>query len=142
MLWIIHSSKSSSWNAPRPISFEILKGLYLFWSNFFKSQFEFLFSSHMFSPTFNLWGFLHFLLNCFFIFFWASFIAFVASSQLLCRPARNSSIFRNSIYITMLLFYGYLPKLSLNGVWLVATCFLLLYWNSTATIHSVQLSCW
>ena len=72
----------SSWNIPWPISFEILKGPYLFWSNFFEGQFEwiFLLSSHMLFPTFNPWGFLLFLLNCFFIFFWASSIDFVASS--------------------------------------------------------------
>ena len=138
-LCIIHPSGSSSWNASRPISFEILKGPYLFWSNFFKDLFKwiFLFSSHMLSPIFNLWEFLHFLSNCFFILFWATSINFVASSQLLCNPIRNSSNFRNSICATRLPFHGCLPKLSLNGVHPVATYFLSLYWNSAATSHSV-----
>ena len=40
MLWIAHSSSNSSWNASCTMSFEILKGLYLFWSNFFESWFK------------------------------------------------------------------------------------------------------
>ena len=40
ILCIIHPSGSSSWNAPRLISFEILKSLYFFWSSFFKGWFE------------------------------------------------------------------------------------------------------
>ena len=92
-LWIIYPSGSSSWNASRPISFKILKSLYLFWSSFFESLFKWIFflSNHMLSPTFNPWGFLYFLSNCFFIIFCAVSIDFVTSSQLLCRPVRKSS---------------------------------------------------
>ena len=143
-LYIIYSSESSSWKASRLIFFEILKDLYLFWSNFFESLFKwiFLFSNHILSPIFNPWEFLFFLSNCFFILFWATFIDFVASFQLLCSPIRNSSNFGNSVCTTRLSFHKCLLKLSSNKVCSVATCFLLLYWNSTATSHSVQSSCW
>jgi len=116
----------------------------IFWSNFFESLFNriFLFSNHMLSPTSNSSGFCLFLLNYFFIFFCASFIDFVACSQLLCNSVRNSSNFGNSICIMRLPFYGCLPKFSSNGVFPVATCLLSLYWNSAAANHSVQLSCW
>ena len=43
MLCIIHPFGSSSWNVPKLISFEILKGLYLFWSSFFEGLFEWIF---------------------------------------------------------------------------------------------------
>ena len=143
-LYIIHSSGSSSWNASRPMSFEILKDQYLFWFSFFKGRFKwiFLFSSHTLSPTFNPCGFLLFLSNYLCIFFWTSFIDFVASSQHCCSPVRNSSNFRNSVCVTRLPFYGCLPKLSSNGVCPVVACFLSLYWNSTAASHSIQSSCW
>ena len=79
MLWIAYSSGNSSWNASWPISFEILKGLYLFWSNFFKSQFNWIFlaSNHMLSPTFSSCGSCLFLSNCFFIALSDWFILFV-----------------------------------------------------------------
>ena len=100
-LCIIHSSGSSSWNTSRPMFFEILKSLYLFWFSFFEDLFEwiFLLSSHILSPTFNPWGFLLFLSNYFFIFFCTSFINFVTSSQLLCDFIRNSSSLGISICI-------------------------------------------
>ena len=83
ILWIAHLSGSSSWNAFKPISFKILKGLYHFWSSFFEGRFDwiFLFSNHMLSPTFSSWGFLLFLLNCLFIFF-----------LLILWPAPSSSV--------------------------------------------------
>jgi len=129
---------------PKPMSFEILKGPYLFWSSFFKDLFKwiFLFSNHILSPTFNPWGFLCFLLNCFFIVFCAVSIDFIASSQLLCRFVRNFSTLGNSVCTTRLLFHGCLPKLSSKGVLPVAVCLLSLYWNSAAASHSVQSSCW
>ena len=143
-LWIAHSSGSSSWNASKPMFFEILKSLYHFWFSFFEGRFDwiFLFSNHILSPTFSPWGFLLFLLNCLFIFFWASSINFVACSQLFCSPVRNFSNLRNFICTTRLPFHGCLPKFSLNRVHPVAACLLLLYWNSTATSYSIQLSCW
>ena len=39
-LCIIYSSGSFSWNIPKLMSFKILKGLYLFWSNFFEGLFK------------------------------------------------------------------------------------------------------
>ena len=137
--WIAHSSGSSRWNAPKPMFFEIIKSSYHFWSSFFEGQFDwiFLFSNHMLSPTFNPWEFHLFLLNCFFIFFCASSIDFVACSQFFCNPARNSSNFENSIDTMRLPFHGCLPKLSLKGVLPVATCCLSLYWNFAAANHSV-----
>ena len=142
-LWIAHPSGSSSWNIPEPISFEILKGQYHFWSNFFEGQFDwiFLFSNHMLSPTFNPWGFYLFLLNCFFIFFCASSINFVAYFQLFCNPVRNSSNLGNLDCTTRSPFHGCLPKFSSNSVLPVAACLLSLYWNSAAASQSVQLSC-
>ena len=144
MLWIAHPSRSSSWNNPEPMSFEILKGPYHFWSNFFEGQFNwiFLFSNHILSPTFNPWGFHFFLSNYFFIFFYTSSIDFVACSQLFCNSARNSFNLWNSDYTTSLLFHRYLPKFSSNGVLSIIVCLLSLYWNFAAASQSVQLSCW
>ena len=128
-LWIAHPSKSSSWNNPKPIFFEILKGLYFLLSNFFEGWFNwiFLFSSHILSLTFSPWGFHLFLLNCLFIFFCASSIAFVACSQLFYIPVRNSFIYGISNCTTRLPFHGCLPKFNLNSVLSVATCLLSLY---------------
>ena len=55
MLCIIYPFGSSSWNASKPMFFEILKSPYPFWFSFFEGWFKwiFLFSSHMLSPTFN-----------------------------------------------------------------------------------------
>ena len=144
ILCIIYPSESSSWNTPKPMLFEILKYPYLFWSSFFEGQFEwiFSFSNNTLSLTFNSCRFSFFLSNCLFIFFWASSINFVASSQLCCSLVRNSSNFRNFICVTRLPFYECLPKLSLNRICSVTVCFLSLYWNSAAASYSVQLSCW
>ena len=144
MLWIIHPSGSSSWNVPELMSFEILKGLYLLLFNFFKGWFDwiFLFSNHMLSPTLSPWEFHLFLSNCCFIFFCASSIAFIACSQLFCIFAKNSSTLGISDCTLRFPFYECLPKFNSNSVLFIATCFLSLYWNSTATIHSIQLSCW
>ena len=139
ILWIAYPSGSSSWNTLKLIFFEILKGPYHFWSNFFEDWFNwiFLFSNHMFSPTFNPWGFCLFLSNYFFIFFCAFSIDFVAYSQLFYNPARNSSNLGNSVCTTRSLFYGCLPKFSSNGILPVTACLLSLYWNSTAANHSI-----
>ena len=128
-LWIAHPSGSSSWNTPKLISFEILKGLYLFWSSFFEGLFEwiFLFSNYMLSPIFNLWGFLLFWSNYLFILSWASSIDFVVFSQLLCNLVRKSSNLENSIDTTRLPFHGCLPKLSSKEVLPVTTYYLSLY---------------
>ena len=144
MLWITYPSRSSSWNTPEPISFKILKGLYLLSFNFFESRFDwiFLFSSHMLSLTFSPWGFHLFLLNCLFMFFCAFSIAFVVCSQLFCSPARNSSTLRISDCTTRLPFHRCLSKFNLNGVLSVVVCFLSLYWNSAAANYSIQLFCW
>ena len=144
ILWIAHSSRSSSWNTSKPIFFEILKGLYLFWLSFFEGQFKwiFLFSNHMLSPTFNSWGFCLFLLNCLFMFFYASSIDFVVCFQLFYSSMRNSSSLGNSVCTTRLPFYRCLLKFNSNRVHSVAAYFLLLYWNSVAVSYSVQLSCW
>ena len=142
-LWIIYPSGSSSWNAPWSMSFEILRGLYLFWFSFFESQFEWIFlaSNHTLSPAFNPCEFYLFLSNCLFIASFAIFINFIVSSQLCCNLVRNSSNFGNSICTIRFPFYGCLPKLSLKGVLSITTCFLLLYWNFTTANHSVQLFC-
>ena len=142
-LWIAHPSGSSSWNAPEPMSFEILKGLYLLLSSFFEGRFDwiFLFSSHTWSPTFRPWGLLLFLSNCYFMFFWASSIACAACSQLFCMFFVSSSTRGISVWTIRSPFQGYLPKFSSNSVLPVAACFLSLYANSTMTNHSVQLSC-
>ena len=142
-LWIIYSSGSLSWNAPWPITFRILKGLYCFWSSFFESLFKLIFldSNHILSPSFSPYGFCLFLSNYFFIVSLAVSIALVASSQLFCKPIKNSSSFGNFICTVKSSFYGCCPKLSSNGVHPVAACFLSLYWNSAAASHSVQLSC-
>ena len=144
MLWIAYPSRSSSWNASEPISFKILKGPYLSLSSFFEGQFDwiFLFSSYMLSPTLSPWGFYLFLLNYLFMFFCASSIVFVVCSQLLCIPARNFSTLGISNWTTRSPFHGYLSKFNLNKVFLVATCFLSLYWDSAIANHSVQLFCW
>ena len=144
MLWIIHPSGSSSSNAPNPMSFEILNGLYLLLSSFFEGRFEwiFLFSSHTLFPTFNPWEFLLFLSNCFFMFFCTSSIALVACSQLFYSLIRKSSTLGMSVWTTRSPFQGCLLKFNLNGVHPVAACFLLLYWNSTAANQFVQSFCW
>ena len=144
ILCIIYPSRSSSWNASWLISFEILKGLYLFWSSFFEGLFKWIFlaSSHMLSSAFNLCGFYLFLSNYLFTASFAISIDFIASSQLLCNPIRKSSNFGNFVYTVRFLFYGCLPKLSSNEVLSIAIYLLSLYWNSTAANHSVQLSCW
>ena len=127
-LWIIQPSRSSSWNALKPMSFKILKGLYLLLSSFFEGQFDwiFLFSSHTWSPTFKPWGFLLFLSNCRFMFFWASSIACTACFQLSCSFFPNSSTHGNSVCTMRSPFQGCLPKFRLNGVFPVAAYFLLL----------------
>ena len=100
----------------------------------------FSFQLHV-SSFFSSYGFYLFLLNCFFMIFWANSINFFASSQLCCNLVRNSSSFGNSIYTIKLPFYGYYPKLSINSICPITMYFLLLYWNSAAIIHSVQLFC-
>jgi len=126
------------------MSFAILKGPYLFWSNFFEGQFKFIFlaSSHTLFLTFNSCEFCLFLLNCLFIAFFAIFINFVAFSQLCCSLIRNSSNFGSSVYTIKFPFHRCLPKLSSKDVCSVAACFLLLYWNSATASHSIQLFCW
>ena len=126
------------------MSFEILNGPYFLLSSFFEGQFEwiFLFSSHTWSPIFNLCRFFLFLSNCFFIFLCASSIALVTCSQLLCNPLRKSSTHGMSIFTMRLPFQGCLPKFNSNGVFSVAACLLLLYWNSAAASQFVQSSCW
>jgi len=71
MLWITHSSGNSSWNTSWPMSFEILKGLYLLWSSFFEGWFEWILfaSNYMLSSSFNPCKFCLFLSNYFFIAF-------------------------------------------------------------------------
>ena len=125
-LWIIQLSGSSSWNAPKPMSFMILKGPYLLLSNFFEGQFDwiFLFSNHTCSPTFRPWEFLLLLSNCFFMLLWLSFIACVACFQLSCNFFTNSSTRGNSVCTMRSPFQGCLPKFSSNGVFPVAACFL------------------
>ena len=117
MLWIAYSSGNSSWNAPWPIFFEILKDLYLLWSSFFEGQLKWLFldSSHTLLPTFNPCGFLLFLSNCFFMAFAIS-VDFFAAFQLSCSSWRKLSSFGNSILIVRFSFHGCHPKLSLNRV--------------------------
>ena len=143
-LWIIHSSGSSNWKAPKLISFEILKGLYLLLFSFFGGWFKwiFLFSSHMLSPIFNPWEFLLFLLNCFFILLCASSIALVTCSQLFCNPMRKSSTHGMSVWTMRSPFQECLPKFNSNGVLPVTVCFLSLYWNSAAASQFVQSSYW
>ena len=143
-LCIIHLSESSSWNTPWLMFFEILKSLYLFYSSFFKGLFKWIFlaSSHTLSPVFSSCRFYLFLLNCLFIASFAISIDFVASSQLLCSPIMNSSSFGNSVYTVKFSFHECLPKLSSNKMCPVAIYFLSLYWNSTATNHSVQSFYW
>ena len=144
MLCIIYFSGSSSWNAPWPMFFEILKGSYLFWSSFFEGLFKWIFlaSNHILSLAFSPCRFYLFLSNCLFIASFAISIDLEAFLQLLCNLIKNSSSFGNSVYTIRFSFYECLPKLSLNGVYLVAACFLSLYCNSAAVSQSVQLSCW
>ena len=146
-LWIIHPSKSFSWKALCLIFFKILKSLYLFWSSFFKGFFEWIFLAfnHMLSSSFNSCRFCLFLSNCSFMTFCANSINFVAFSQLCCNPIRNSSNFGNSICTVRLPFYGCLPKLSMNGVCPIATCFFgilllqsILFSHSASNWHNVS----
>ena len=134
-LWIVYPSESSSWNTPKLISFEILKGLYLLLSNFFEGWFNwiFLFSNHTLLPTFSPWEFFLFLSNCFFMFFYISSIAFVACSQLFYIPIKKSSTRGIPVWTMRSSFQEYLLRFNLNGVLSVAAYFLSLYWNS-ATI--------
>ena len=129
ILWIIHPSRCSSWNASWPMFFEILKGPYFFRLSFFEDLFEWIFlaSNHTLYPAFNPCRFLFFLSNCLFITSFAISIDFIASSQLFCNPIRKSSRFGNSVCTTRFPFYKYLPKLSSNGVLPIAKCLLLLY---------------
>ena len=133
-LWIIHPSGSSSWNTPYPMIFEIIKSLYLFWSNFFEGLFEWIFlaPNHMLSPTFSPCRFLLFLSNCVFITSYATSINFIAFSQLFCNSIKNSSNIRISVHTLRFFFYGCLPKFRTNSVCPVAICFLSLYWNFAA----------
>ena len=126
------------------MSFAILKGLYLFWSNFFENQFKciFLASNRMLFSTFNPYGFCLFLSNYLFIASFAISIDFMAFSQLCCSPIRNYSKFGSSVCTVRLPFHRYISKLSLKGVCSVATCFLSLYWNSAIASYSVQLYYW
>ena len=115
------------------------KGLYRFWFSFFEGLFKWIFlaSNHMLSPFFNPCGFHLFLSNCFFIVSLAMSIALVIFSQLFCKPIKNSSSFGNSICTVKFPFHGCCPKLSLNRICPIATCFLSLYWNSAIVSHSV-----
>jgi len=137
MLWIAHPFGSSSWNTPKLMSFEILKDLYLFWSSFFEGQFD---GYSCFPTTYYLQ--LSILEDFIFSYRTASSIDFVACFQLFYNPARNSSNFGNSVDTTRLSFYRCLSKSSSKGVLPVAVYHLSLYWNSAATNHSVQSSCW
>jgi len=121
------------------MSLKILKSLYLFWFNFFKSYFNYIFlaSSYMLSLTFSPCSFLLFLLNYFFITSFVISINIFALFQLLCIPLRKSFSFGNSILIVRFLFYGCLSKLSLNGIYPMAVYFLSLYWNSASDNYSV-----
>ena len=88
-----------------------------------------------------------FLSNCFFIASFTTSSDFFITSQLLCSPLRKSSNFGNSIFIIRFSFHKCLSKLSSNRICLVATCFLLLYWNYTAdnshnTAKTLQLPDW
>ena len=143
-LWIVHLSGNFSWNTPWPISFEILKSLYLFCSSFFEDLFEWIFfaSNCTLFPAFNSCGFHLFLSNYFFVTSFTIFIDFFAASQLLCSPSKKFSSFGNSIFIVRFLFHECLPKLSLNEVCSITVCLLSLYWNTTADNHSIQFPCW
>ena len=138
-LWIAHPFSSSSWNAFCSIFFEILKGPYLFWSNFFEGQFEWIFlaSSYIFSPSFNPCRFHLFLSNYLFMASFAIFIDYFAAFQLLHNSSRKSSNFGNSVLIVRSSFHRYFLKFNLNREYPVAICFLSLYWNSTTDNHSV-----
>jgi len=138
-LCIAYSFGNFSWNVSCSISFVISKDLYLFWFSFFESYFDWIFfsSNYMLFPCFNPWEFCLFLLNCFFIAFFALFIDDFAIFQLLCSFLRKVSSFGNSVFIVRSSFYECLPKLSSNGIYSVAECFLLLYWNSVANNYSV-----
>ena len=137
-------SGSSSWNTLEPIFFKILKSPYLFWYNFFKGLFNwiFLFSNHTFSPTFSSCRFCLFLSNCFFILFCAFSIDLVTCFQLFYNPIRNSFSFGNFDCTMRSPFHGCLPKFNSNDILPVTTCLLLLYWNSIAANYSIQLFCW
>ena len=149
ILWIAYPSSSSDWNTLYLMSFEILKGLYLFWSKFFKSQFKWIFfvSNHMLSPSFSPYRFCLFLLNCFFMASFAISINFFAIFQLSCSHLRKSSSFGNSIFTVRSLFHRCLPKFNLNRVCPVAACFChctgilplmtILSSHSTDSLHNV-----
>ena len=139
ILYIIHPSGNFSWNISWPMFFMILKGLYLFWSSFFEGCFNWIFlaSSYMLSSCFSPYVFCFFLLNCFFIASFAISINIFATSQLFFSSSRKVSSFDNSVFIIRSLFYRCCPKLSLNRVYPVAKCFLLLYWNSAVDNYSV-----
>ena len=98
-LCVIYPSGSLSWNVSWPMSFEVLKDPYLFWSSFFEGLFEWMFlvSNHMLSSSFSPCGFCFFLSNYLFIASFAISINFVASSQLLCNPIKKFSSFGNFI---------------------------------------------
>ena len=57
MLCTAHFSGSSNWNTSCSISFVILKGLYFFWSDFFKGCFNWIFlaSNHISFSCFSPW---------------------------------------------------------------------------------------
>ena len=128
-LCIIYPSGNFSWNASCPIFFVISKDPYIFWSSFFEIDFDWMFFSfsHMLFSCFNPWGLYLFLLNCFFIVSFAFFIGIFTVFQLPCSFSRKVSSFGNSVFIIRFPFCVCLPKLSSNGIYLMAECFLSLY---------------
>jgi len=142
MLCITHSSDNFSWNASCLMFFVISKGLYLFWSSFFKDCFDWIFfaSNYILSSCFNLWGFCIFLSNCFFMVSFAFFINVV--SQILYSSSRKVSSFSNSVFIIKSLFYECLPKLSSNSIYPMVECFLSSYRSYFADNYSIQSFCW
>ena len=123
------------WDSKRSISFLVK----LLWGSI---QLDILsFQLHIIS-NFQSLQIISLFVKLFLYSFFCHFYWFFASSQLLCSPLRKSSSFGNSIFTIRFSFHKCLPKLSLNRICPVITCFLLLYWNSTANNYSVQLSCW
>ena len=84
-------------------------------------------SNHILFSCFNPWEFCLSMSNYFFMASFTFSINDFTVFQLLCSFSRKVSSYGNLCSIVKSSFYKCLPKLSSNGIYTVAECFLLLY---------------
>ena len=138
-----YPSGSSNLYTSCPISFMIVKGPYLFWSSFFENLVDWIFLASNYTCFLFLSScdYLLFLLYYFFMVSFVFSINIFASSHVFFILFKNSSRFGISVSMVRFPFYGCLSQFRQNKVQFVATCSLLLYWNSAVANYFVQLSC-